>query len=683
MKIIQILPRLEVGGVERGVLDFAKYFQEDIAVISWGGRLIAELPSCVKHYRINVAKKSILALSKIRAIREIIKKEKADIIHARSRVPAWLSYIACRGTDCVFLTTAHGYYASHYFSRVMGWGKFVICPSSVIAKHMVYDFGVPAEKIRKIPRWVNLDEFKFRNYKERLKKDYLIVAIGRLSPLKGYDYLIRSFARVIRSFPQAKLKIVGEGKEKYKNYLINLANRYALNFNIEFTNYSANIQGILQEAQLLVFPSIEAFAAGCPVVASNYGAPAEIITNGKTGILVDPRDIASLSEAILEILRNPRKAEDIANNARKEAEEKYTLKYCAQETYKVYRQALQKINILIIKLSALGDLILALPSFKAIRENFPQAQITLLTLRKYSALLRECPYFDNIVYAPDDYKKAKSIWKLAGNLRKHYFDYAVDLQNSRISHILGFLSWARKFCGFKRKFGFLLTDSVSYKKSINKGPLESQDMVLGLTGIKIKEKKLEFYPIKTEKNFLARFNLTLNDEIIGINVSASPKWQSKNWPIGSIVKTIRLIHKNFPAYKIILFGDDYAKERAEEIADLAKVKLINLCGRTGLEDLIRLLKKVKVFITPDTATLHLAQSLGVKVIALFGPTDYRRHTVSAPNLFIFNKKLPCSFCYKPKCPFNNKCMVKITPNEVFAKIKEILNNEGLNSYQPS
>ncbi|MBU0999647.1 hypothetical protein KKG24_05120, partial [Patescibacteria group bacterium] len=83
------------------------------------------------------------------------------------------------------------------------------------------------------------------------------------------------------------------------------------------------------------------------------------------------------------------------------------------------------------------------------------------------------------------------------------------------------------------------------------------------------------------------------------------------------------------------------------------------------------LGKLKVFITPDTATLHLAQSLGVKTIALFGPTDPIRHTVKDSNLHIIFKKLPCSFCYNPKCE-KKECMLQISPSEVFSKLKELV-----------
>ena len=105
----------------------------------------------------------------VKELVKIIEKEKIDIVHARSRVPAWISYLACRKTSAKFITTCHGYYSKHFFSRVMGWPKFVIVPSQVIGKHMIDDFGVPLDRIRLIPRSVDLDKFEFIGPQDKSK----------------------------------------------------------------------------------------------------------------------------------------------------------------------------------------------------------------------------------------------------------------------------------------------------------------------------------------------------------------------------------------------------------------------------------------------------------------------------------------------------------------------------------
>ena len=132
-----------------------------------------------------------------------------------------------------------------------------------------------------------------------------------------------------------------------------------------------------------------------------------------------------------------------------------------------------------------------------------------------------------------------------------------------------------------------------------------------------------------------------------------------------------MVYKEFPGYRIVLLGDKNTKDRALRLQSSLKREVINMCGKTTLRELIAVLKGLDVFITPDTATLHLAQSLGISTIALFGPTNPSAHTIKSPNLRIIVKKLTCSFCYKSACK-TYECMLNISPLEVAAQLKKIL-----------
>ena len=204
MRVMQILPRMCVGGVERGVYDLAKFFKDkDVAtvIVSGGGQLANELEALgIKHYTLPVYKKSLFGFFLVPKIRKIIEDEKIDIVHARSRVPGWISFFASRSSRAHFITTAHGIYKNRFFSEVMGWGKFVIAPSRVAARHMRDKFGTSEDKIRIISRWVDLDRFNFTDYKNRRESNY-IVSIGRISQSKGYEYLIKGFKKVVRFNP--------------------------------------------------------------------------------------------------------------------------------------------------------------------------------------------------------------------------------------------------------------------------------------------------------------------------------------------------------------------------------------------------------------------------------------------------------------------------------------------------
>ena len=225
MNVLQILPELNVGGVKTGTLDLAKELVQrghKAVVISAGGELVKKLCSFkTKHYSLPVHRKSLFSvISQIKEVRNIIRKEKIDIVHARSRVPALIAFFAARRENVPFITTCHGYYKKHLFSRVMGWGKRVIVGSQIVGKHMVDDFGVPPERLRLVPRGVDLDNFEFQIPSPKSKKDeFTIGIIGRITPIKGHLSLVKAIPRVIRVFPKLKVLIVGDasrGKEKHK-----------------------------------------------------------------------------------------------------------------------------------------------------------------------------------------------------------------------------------------------------------------------------------------------------------------------------------------------------------------------------------------------------------------------------------------------------------------------------------
>jgi len=688
MKIMQILPHMNVGGVERGVLDLARYFKKRIPpgepvtniVVSAGGRLVADLErEGIGHHQLPVHKKSPISLLFISKLRKIIEKEKVDIVHARSRIPGWIAFFASRRSRAHFITTAHGVYRNKFFSEVMGWGKFTICPSQVVARHMKGNFGVPEEKIDIINRWVDLDRFKFNAY-DRLKDSNTIVSIGRISPTKGYEYLIEGFKKVVRVNPYCKLRIVGsagKSKMRYLDHLKTLTSRFSLNYNIEFSGFRPDIENVLSGARILVAPSvieesfgrvvIEAFACGVPVIATNVGGFSEIIDDGRNGILVEPKNSLQIADAILKLLNDSGYARKLVNAAREKVEGLYAMEKSLNETEEIYKRALREIRILVIKLSSLGDLILALPALKVLREKFPQARISLLTAKKYHPLIYDCPYVDEIITLDGKYKSFKSILAVAKDLRRKSFDYIVDLQNSHASHLVSFLAFPRFSLGFALRLGFLLSKKVRYDR--REGPLQSQEKILKLLGVQFTEKRLVFWPREGDPAIALP-----EGELIGINVSASSKWESKNWPLKNITKLAELIYKTLPDAAIILFGDKAARDYAQRIEAALKFKPLNLCGKTNLKDLPLIIKKLRVFITPDTATLHLASSLGVATLALFGPTDPQRHTVSSKNLYIFSEKIACSFCYQPRCRSaeKNLCLEKITPQQVFSKVKEIL-----------
>ncbi|MGE5197678.1 MAG: GT4 family glycosyltransferase PelF, partial [Deltaproteobacteria bacterium] len=367
MNILQILPELNVGGVETGTVDLAKYLVKlghKAVVVSAGGELVRELQAAgVLHYRLQVEHKSVFTMRRsISGLTEIIKREKIDLVHARSRVPAWIAYFACRRSATVFITTCHGYYTRHPFSYVMGWAKRVIVLSNVIGRHMVDDFKVPYDRIVLVPRSVDLEKFTYTAPDTKRKEDFNVGIIGRITPIKGHLHFIKAMAKLAKIVPRLKIWIVGDApasKAAYKDELHILVKRLGLWNSTVFLGTQRDVPGILAKLDLLVMPTvtqeafgrviIEAQAAGVPVVATRVGGAIDIIEDGKTGLLVPAADPESIAEAAVKIFKDKGLSRNLAEAAYKKVKEKYNLGLMVENTVAVYNDALNNFRILIVK----------------------------------------------------------------------------------------------------------------------------------------------------------------------------------------------------------------------------------------------------------------------------------------------------------------------------------------------
>ncbi|MGD9014660.1 MAG: lipopolysaccharide heptosyltransferase II [Candidatus Omnitrophota bacterium] len=697
MNILQILPELNVGGVETGVRDFAKFLVEQghkSVVVSNGGVLVGELEKQgSKHYILPVHKKSIFTiLLTIPKLIEIMRKENIEIVHARSRVPAWIAFFAARLTRRVLITTCHGYYAIHFASRVMGWGKLVICPSQVIASHMHKDFNLPLERIRLIPRGVDLERFRFIAPDNKKSGVFNIGIIGRLSPIKGHSLFLRAIVRVIRrvNSPPIKIWIVGGASpshQAYKRELEILVKRLGLGYCTEFLGAQQDIPGVLADLNLLVLASvrheafgrviIEAQAAGVPVIATRVGGVVDIIDDNLTGILVAPGDVEGLANAMVKVIKDKSLAVYLAKNAYQKLKQKFTLQIMSKKTLDVYQEALSQFKILIIKLSALGDVVLIGPSLRAIRKKFPKAnyKISILVNVPYQEALLHCPYIDELIVSDlnDRDRGIMGMFKISQKLRRGNFDFVIDLQNNRKSHLLSFLAGILLRYGYRRKFGFLLTHSITDEK-MTQGPVVHQFQVLKMLGIQSQDCHLELWPSKEDKAYIDNF---LNEQwigpkqvLVGINLSASKRWPSKVWPAEYIAHLCQEL--SLKDIRMVFTGDTDDLFRAQEILNLLKAsKPVVACGKTNINQLVCLIKRCQIFISGDSAPLHIAAAVKTPYIALFGPTDPRSHLASGYKGVVIYKNLACSPCYKSRCR-EIECMYAIKPQEVLKAVEQQL-----------
>ena len=662
-------------------------------VVSAGGVLVEELvASGAKHYILPVDKKSIISIFKlIPQLAKIIRQEEIEIVHARSRVPAWIAYFACRRTRAIFVTTCHGYYKKHLFSKVMGWGKRVIVLSNVIARHMIEDFSVPHERIKLVPRSVDLDKFKYLDPKTKRKEEFNVGIIGRITPLKGHLHFIKAMARISRLVPRLKSWIVGDApvsKEAYKEELQILVRRLGLWHCTEFLGTQRDVPGILEHLDLMVLATttheafgrvvVEAQAAGVPVVATRVGGVIDIIEDGVNGLLVPPADAQSMAEAIMRIFKDTQFAQELAQNAYAKVKEKYNLELMVKNTLDVYREVLNNFKILVIKLSSLGDVILSTAALRAIREKFPQAsyKISFLIGEESKDILLRSPYIDELLVCDlkNKDKGLAGLWGISCILRKKNFDLVIDLQNSRSSHILAGLSASIHRYGYNnKKFSFLLNHTVC-DQSQPIDPVTHQFKILKMLGIDLLNNALELWTSpedqKAVDELLNAQWLSQLQKVVGINISASKRWSTKLWPMEYLICLIEEL--GLKDIRVIITGTQEDQESANRLINsLKNTKVINACGKTNINELALLIKKCQVFISADSSPLHIASAVGTPFIALFGPTDARRHLPPGKNYLLLDRKLHCSPCYKTKCR-SKSCMVQISPAEVFASVIKLL-----------
>jgi lipopolysaccharide heptosyltransferase II len=694
MNVLQILPELNVGGVERGTIDLAKYLVRlghKAVVVSAGGDQVNDLLALgAVHYKLPVHKKSLINIIKmIPKLAEIINKEKIDIVHARSRVPAWIAYFACRRTRAVFITTCHGYYKRHLFSFVMGWAKSVIAPSNVIARHMIEHFGVPYERVKLIPRSVDLERFKYIDPFKKRKKDFNVGIIGRMTPIKGHLHFIKAMAKVARANPNVKIWIVGDApasKDAYKEQVRVLVQRLGLWHCTEFLGNQKDIPNILSHLDLLVLATttqeafgrviIEAQAAGVPVVATAVGGVIDIIEDQKTGLIVPPSDPQAMADAIMKVQKDKELARQLAENGYKKVKEKYNVELMVKNTLDLYKDALQNFRVLIIKFSSLGDIILSTAAIRQIRSSLPSSyKISFLVGEESKDILFRCPYIDELLVC--DFKNRDKgllgFLKLAKVLRKRNFDIVIDLQNSRKSHLLSWLTMALNRYGYdNKKLGWLLNNRIKNNVPFL-DPVTHQFRILKMLGIDLKEPYLELWPTQADERFIDDFLSSQwlgSQKIVGINIGASKRWLTKVWPMQHLVRLVTELSRK--DIRVAITGTAADLETANSlIKKVANIKFINACGKLSVNQLACLIKKCSVYISSDSAPLHVAAAVGVPFIAMFGPTDPRRHLPPAKSFALMKKGLLCSPCYRSKCR-KTKCMSSITPEEVLQAIEKLI-----------
>ncbi len=329
--VLQVLPSLAHGGggVERGTIEVAAAIVEAggrAVVASAGGPMVYELARVgAGHVILPLASKRPWTMwSNVRELERVIRELNVDIVHARSRAPAWSAYYAAKRTKRHFITTFHGTYgASNWLKRrynsVMTMGERTIAISGFIAGHVRQVYGVPADHIRVISRGVDLARFSPSTVSaERVialstqwrlsDGSFVIMLPGRLTRWKGQSVLIDAMAKLGRSDIICLLVGSDQGRSAYRRELETKIQAHGLGGQVRLVDHCADMAAAYMLTDVVVSASTEpegfgrvmaeAAALGRPVVATDHGGAREIVVAGETGWLVPPNDVEALAGAL-------------------------------------------------------------------------------------------------------------------------------------------------------------------------------------------------------------------------------------------------------------------------------------------------------------------------------------------------------------------------------------------------
>ena len=309
LKVIQLVPELNGGGVERGTLELGNFLSSlghESIVVSNGGRLVEQLEQeGTKHIKVPIHKKNLSSFFQVKALRKLFVEECPDIIHMRSRVPAWIGYLAWRKLDPSkrprLITTVHGFYSVNAYSKIMTRGEHVICVSNSVREYVLKNYpDVPKEKLTVIHRGVDPAEYhpayrptpvwlnRWKQDFPQLAGKFLLTLPGRITRWKGQLDFIQVIAALKAKGLPVHALLVGEAHPPKLDFLaeVNNAIREAgLESDLTVTGHRSDLREILSCSDIAVSCStdpeafgrvtLEALSLGRPVAAYSHGGVAE------------------------------------------------------------------------------------------------------------------------------------------------------------------------------------------------------------------------------------------------------------------------------------------------------------------------------------------------------------------------------------------------------------------------
>ncbi len=368
--ILQVLPALHTGGVERGSVDVATATQAaefQSIVASAGGPMVHQVERAgAKHITLPLDSKNPFVIYRnIKRLEKVMRDENVAVVHARSRAPAWSAYFAAKRVKIPFMTTFHGTYnftnpIKKYYNSVMQKGVRVIAISDFIRDHMMNNYKTPWSKIRTVYRGMDLDIFDPQAVPAsrvvKLATDWrlpdgvpIIMLSGRLTRWKGQTLLLKALAKLDVN---VRCLLVGSGRPEYQSELESLAKELSIDDRVHVVGECRDMPAAYKLADVVVSAStdpeafgrvaVEGQSMGRPVVAPNHGGAMEQIIHGVTGWLFRPGDEEDLARQLKAALSlNEEERHAFHDRAIENVRTHFTNETMCRRTLNIYRELLE------------------------------------------------------------------------------------------------------------------------------------------------------------------------------------------------------------------------------------------------------------------------------------------------------------------------------------------------------
>lgn len=365
LKVIQVLPRLESGGVERGVCELACYLKDhghEPIVISEGGKMVNLLNShAVPHVKMQVGSKSPASLLTIRKLRNLFIEQQPHIVHGRSRLPDWLCYLALKKipkqTRPKFVTSVHGLHSVSQYSSIITKGERIEAVSDTAKDYLISNYSkVQESNIRVIHRGVDpslyssafepgqnwMNKWQKRMSTMNLDNLPILTIVGRISRLKGHTHFLKIVENLNKSKNSVIGLIVGEADRHHKRYAEKLLDQVKMSRELQhsvfFLGTRSDVREIMSKSNVVLSLSskpesfgrtvLEALSLGTPVVGFDHGGVSEILAELFPDGAVPFGDIGTATEKVTELIH--RKV-DLPTR-------KFTLENMCSQTLSMYQE---------------------------------------------------------------------------------------------------------------------------------------------------------------------------------------------------------------------------------------------------------------------------------------------------------------------------------------------------------